>query len=148
MAEQRKRSPVADAQVVEDSNGSGEQVATSSSQPAKPRKAGSGKGAFSTVKWMRRVDNGEQLSSSTASSPRSVPASELAKHTEPGDVWLAVEGEVYDVSEYAPYHPGGESQISRGAGSDATSLFKKYHSWVNFREMLQPCYIGALDTSR
>jgi len=30
---------------------------------------------------------------------------------------------VYDVTEYVKFHPGGVSEIMKGAGKDATSLF-------------------------
>jgi cytochrome b involved in lipid metabolism len=30
---------------------------------------------------------------------------------------------VYDVTPYVSYHPGGEKEIMRGAGRDATKLF-------------------------
>ena len=40
-----------------------------------------------------------------------------------GDVWMAIRGKVYNVSSYFKYHPGGEAQLRRGAGIDATKLF-------------------------
>ena len=39
------------------------------------------------------------------------------------DVWMAVRGKVYNVTPYLKYHPGGEEQLLRGAGMDATKLF-------------------------
>lgn len=36
-----------------------------------------------------------------------VEASELAKHVNADDLWIAVNGEVYDMTEFAHEHPGG-----------------------------------------
>ena len=32
---------------------------------------------------------------------------DVAKHKEPGDCWTAIEGLVYDISDYIGDHPGG-----------------------------------------
>jgi L-lactate dehydrogenase (cytochrome) len=39
--------------------------------------------------------------------PKSVEYSELAKHGSADDLWIAVNGEVYDMTEFAQEHPGG-----------------------------------------
>jgi len=57
---------------------------------------------------------------------------------------MALEGKVYNVSAYLPFHPGGEKEVLRGAGKDATSLFMKVHPWVNVSGMLDQCFIGYL----
>lgn len=38
---------------------------------------------------------------------KSISAVELAKHDKPDDVWITVDGQVYDMTEFAPGHPGG-----------------------------------------
>lgn len=57
---------------------------------------------------------------------------------------MALEGKVYNVSAYLPFHPGGEREVLRGAGKDATALFMKVHPWVNISNMLNECLIGIL----
>jgi len=49
---------------------------------------------------------------------------EIAKHSTAEDCWFAIEGKVYDVTEYiaGAKHPGGEA-ILEGCGTDATVLF-------------------------
>jgi len=59
-------------------------------------------------------------------------------------VWMALEGKVYNVTAYIPFHPGGEGELLRAAGKDGTSLFMKTHSWVNVEGMLGGCLIGIL----
>lgn len=73
-----------------------------------------------------------------------VPRSELRKHRTAEDLWLALKGKVYNVTAYMPYHPGGEEKLLMGGGKDATSLFDKYHAWVNYESLLAKCYIGPL----
>lgn len=39
---------------------------------------------------------------------RKVATSEILHHNKSGDVWIVVDGEVYDMTEFAPEHPGGQ----------------------------------------
>lgn len=59
-------------------------------------------------------------------------------------VWMALEGKVYNITAYMPFHPGGEGELLRVAGKDGTSLFMKTHSWVNVDGMLGNCLVGIL----
>lgn len=68
---------------------------------------------------------------------------ELAAHRSEHDCWTCINGHVYDISHYIPYHPGG-NKIKLGAGKDCTALFNKYHSWVNADQILKKCLIGRL----
>lgn len=36
-----------------------------------------------------------------------ISASEVAKHATPDDCWILVNGKVYDLTKFAPNHPGG-----------------------------------------
>lgn len=40
--------------------------------------------------------------------------------------------QVYNLTPFLHYHPGGVPEIMKGAGRDCTALFDKYHPWVNF----------------
>lgn len=55
--------------------------------------------------------------------------------------------QVYNVTPYLKFHPGGLDWIMKGAGLDATSLFNKYHAWVNAEFMLEKCVVGYLVAS-
>lgn len=48
---------------------------------------------------------------------------ELAKHPDEKSCWMAIDGKVYDVTEYIDKHPGGE-HILKGCGRDMTESFK------------------------
>jgi len=38
---------------------------------------------------------------------------------------MAINGKVYNVTAYLPFHPGGEKEMMRGVGRDGTALFSK-----------------------
>ncbi|XP_025717842.1 cytochrome b5 reductase 4 isoform X3 [Callorhinus ursinus] len=42
------------------------------------------------------------------------------------------------------YHPGGEDELMRAAGSDGTDLFDQVHRWVNYESMLKECLVGRM----
>ena len=44
---------------------------------------------------------------------RVVSVQEISKHNIPEDLWVVVDGTVYDLTEFAPEHPGGASSESR-----------------------------------
>lgn len=76
---------------------------------------------------------------------------EVARHAAKEDCWLAIEGKVYDVTEFieSAKHPGGAA-ILEGCGKDATELFntrpmgsKTPHS-EKARGFLPQFYIGEL----
>ena len=56
-----------------------------------------------------------------------ISEAELKKHTSEGDLWIAVSGDVYNVSTFAEAHPGGETLIHQYAGTDATEDFYSLH---------------------
>jgi predicted heme/steroid binding protein len=52
---------------------------------------------------------------------------EIKKHNSKESLWTVLNGNVYDLTTYLDYHPGGEKKLLQGAGRDCTSLFgKKY----------------------
>ncbi|KAJ4306358.1 hypothetical protein N0V88_001158 [Collariella sp. IMI 366227] len=59
---------------------------------------------------------------------QTITSSELAAHTTVASLWLAIDGEVYDFTEFAPTHPGGLSAILQHAGKDATAAYNAVHS--------------------
>ncbi len=52
--------------------------------------------------------------------------------------------QVYNITPYINFHPGGADWIMKGAGMDSTALFNKYHAWVNSDMLLEKCLIGQL----
>ena len=52
---------------------------------------------------------------------------DVAKHNKQGDLWLVIDGEVYDLSKFGKFHPGGHSVLRPFAGKDATEAFFGLH---------------------
>ena len=53
---------------------------------------------------------------------------ELATHCKPGDYFIALYGQIIDVSNFISKHPGGEKILKANAGKDATQKFESI--WV------------------
>ena len=57
-----------------------------------------------------------------------VTVAELARHNDPEHGWwIAVDGTVYDVTEFLRRHPGGAPILQAYAGLDATAAFARAH---------------------
>merc|ERR1719313_2723759 len=62
-----------------------------------------------------------------AASGGGITLADVAKHTTKGDCWVAVNGQVLNVTGFLPNHPGGELAILTFAGKDATEEFNMIH---------------------
>ncbi|XP_032131251.1 cytochrome b5 reductase 4 isoform X2 [Sapajus apella] len=93
--------------------------------------------------WIRLTKSGKDL---TGLKGRliEVTEEELKKHNKKDDCWICIRGFVYNVSPYMEYHPGGEDELMRAAGSDGTELFDQVHRWVNYESMLKECLVGRM----
>lgn len=60
---------------------------------------------------------------------------QVAAHNSHSDCWTAISGSVYNVTKWAPEHPGGDTNIYRLCGIDGTSAFAGQHG--NQREPAQ-----------
>ena len=49
---------------------------------------------------------------------------EVPKHTTKDDCWTVVDGLVYNLTPFVPYHPGGK-KIMQGAGKESSEMFRK-----------------------
>jgi L-lactate dehydrogenase (cytochrome) len=56
-----------------------------------------------------------------------ITVEELSKHTDPKDIWIVVNGKVYDVTNFLEDHPGTSKPFLHFAGKDATVGFNKHH---------------------
>jgi len=70
---------------------------------------------------------------------------DVKSHNKPDSLWIIVEKDVYDLTEFQDSHPGGKKILQRVAGKDATAQFWKYHNagiLAKYKEKLQ---IGSLE---
>ncbi|KIM77168.1 hypothetical protein PILCRDRAFT_77009 [Piloderma croceum F 1598] len=58
---------------------------------------------------------------------KSYSVDEVAKHNKKDDIWVIVNDQVLDVTNFLPDHPGGEKAIILYAGRDATEEFNMLH---------------------
>lgn len=68
----------------------------------------------------------------------------MAQHNKADDIWIIVDGKVYDVTAYVDKHMGGEAAITRYAGLDNTGPFHGDQHPLKVREVLDDFYIGRL----
>jgi isopentenyl diphosphate isomerase/L-lactate dehydrogenase-like FMN-dependent dehydrogenase len=74
--------------------------------------------------------------------------SPVAKHNSPNDCWVVLYGDVWDVSEFLPSHPGGSKIILKLAGRDATEEYDPIHPPGTLEENLKTsAKLGKLDPS-
>ena len=69
---------------------------------------------------------------------------EVAKHTGPNDCWVIINGNVYDMTEFLPDHPGGVKAPSLLSGGDATEQFNLLHKPELLEKYGKPFMIGTL----
>ena len=56
--------------------------------------------------------------------PTQISTQELARHAEESDCWMAINGEVYDVTEYLPDHPSRPAIILAWCGREASEAYR------------------------
>ena len=88
-----------------------------------------------------------------------ISSEELKEHNKSGDLWISIQGKVYNVSDWAKDHPGGEVPLLNLAGQDVTDAFIAYHpgsAWkyldpfftgYHLRDfkVSEVCFLGSLD---
>lgn len=94
-------------------------------------------------------DSGKSSSGATsnklASGGKLISWLELSSHRSETDCWVAVEGKVYDVTDYLQKHPGGAQIMLNASGRDATKEFVDQGHTQNAREIMKKRYIGEID---
>eukprot|EP00756_Hemistasia_phaeocysticola_P026189 Hpha_TRINITY_DN16047_c1_g2::TRINITY_DN16047_c1_g2_i1::g.121120::m.121120 len=58
---------------------------------------------------------------------KTISRAELGQHNKEGDLWMSIDGDVYDLSKFGRMHPGGEVVLREHAGKDATEAFFSMH---------------------
>ncbi|KAH8908827.1 FMN-dependent dehydrogenase [Coniochaeta sp. PMI_546] len=77
-----------------------------------------------------------------------IQAHEVAAHKTANDLWTVVDGEVYDLTDFALEHPGGLDVLLRYAGRDATAAYAAVHSASLIKNTLPTSKrVGTLDQS-
>ncbi|GER45208.1 fatty acid desaturase [Striga asiatica] len=87
-----------------------------------------------------------------------ITSDELRRHNVPGDLWISIQGKIYDVTDWSAVHPGGDAPLLNLAGQDVTDAHlaksgmfdKKGHgviySLCSVFLMLAACFYGVIFT--
>ncbi|KAK1281868.1 Delta(8)-fatty-acid desaturase [Acorus calamus] len=101
---------------------------------------------YSQMDWLKLTRTHPDLAGLKGQSNRRlISMEEVRQHKTEGSTWTVLKGRVYNISPYMKFHPGGVDMIMKAAGKDCTSLFNKYHAWVNAEFLLEKCLVGTLD---
>ncbi|ODA79100.1 hypothetical protein RJ55_04691 [Drechmeria coniospora] len=73
-------------------------------------------------------------------------ASDVASHNQPDNLYIIVDGDVYDLTKFQDDHPGGKKILQRVAGKDASKQFWKYHNEGILKKFQSRLQVGSLDT--
>ncbi|XP_044489787.1 cytochrome b5 domain-containing protein RLF isoform X1 [Mangifera indica] len=101
---------------------------------------------YSQVDWLRLTQTHPDLAGLKGqSNKRLITMEEVEQNKKEGSMWTVLKGRVYNLSPYMKFHPGGVDMLMKAVGKDCTSLFNKYHAWVNDEFLLAKCLVGTLE---
>lgn len=101
---------------------------------------------YSQMDWLKLTRTHPDLAGLKGqSNKRLISMSEVNQHQTEGAMWTVLKGRVYNIYPYMKFHPGGVDMLMKTVGKDCTSLFNKYHAWVNAEFLLEKCLVGILD---
>ncbi|KAI9277618.1 cytochrome b5-like heme/steroid binding domain-containing protein [Sporodiniella umbellata] len=70
---------------------------------------------------------------------------EVSKHNNRDDLWMIIDGKVYDITQFQDEHPGGEEVLIDEGARDATGPFEDVGHTDDARKLLDQYYIGDVD---
>lgn len=75
-----------------------------------------------------------------------ISTTELSKHSSDADLWTVINGQVWDLTSFAPSHPGGLAVILEYAGQDSSRAYNEVHGPSLVSKTLPPSALkGQLD---
>ncbi|GAA6003190.1 FMN-dependent alpha-hydroxy acid dehydrogenase [Rhodotorula paludigena] len=77
---------------------------------------------------------------------RSISAAEVAKHNSRDSMWVCIDDEVWDITNFVELHPGGAKVLEQNAGKDVTKVFKSIHPPKTLEKFLtDDNFVGRID---
>lgn len=70
----------------------------------------------------------------------------LIRHNTAADAWIAIDGDVYDITKFIQFHPGGAQLLAAYAGTESTEAFFDMHK-TEVLYKYQRFKIGRLDSA-
>ena len=71
-------------------------------------------------------------------------AAQVATHDSEDDLWVVIDGKVYDLTEYVHEHPGGSEAIAKNAGKDVTVGFNGPQHPSRVFDIVEDYRVGTL----
>ncbi|SPO07604.1 probable acyl-CoA dehydrogenase [Cephalotrichum gorgonifer] len=71
---------------------------------------------------------------------------DVAAHKSASDLYIIIDGDVYDLTKFQEDHPGGKKILQRVGGKDASKMFWKYHGEGVLKKYKPRLQVGSLDT--
>lgn len=103
---------------------------------------------FNPMDWLKLTRTHPDLAGLKGqSNKRLISLEEVKQHKTGNEMWTVLKGRVYNIAPYMKFHPGGVDMLTKAVGKDCTSLFNKYHAWVNAEFLLEKCLVGVLDVN-
>ncbi|CAH0046625.1 unnamed protein product [Clonostachys solani] len=92
----------------------------------------------------KATENGENF---MAKDPPKYTMDEIAGHNTIADLWVVIDNDVYDMTEFQHKHPGGYKVMRGVAGKDATKKFDKHHRRAVLAPKKETLLIGTVNES-
>ena len=98
-----------------------------------------------TAVWSARTSGEGGGASPSPAATGSYSLAEVAEHKTPESCWAAINGDVYDLTQWINGHPGGPNAIRSICGTEASVIFNNRHgSMKEPMEKLPSLKIGSL----
>jgi L-lactate dehydrogenase (cytochrome) len=77
-----------------------------------------------------------------------ISAEQLSEHNKKDDLWISINGVVYDVTGFVNSHPGKEGPLLHYAGKNGSEGFNKVHPTMDISKAPTVKVIGTFDCSK
>ncbi|KAI3498255.1 hypothetical protein L1887_34026 [Cichorium endivia] len=91
-----------------------------------------------------------EVLNSVADGKKYITSEELKKHNKPNDLWISIQGKVYNVTEWAKQHPGGDIPLLNLSGQDVTDAFIAFHpgtAWAHLNNLFTGYHLSDYHVS-
>lgn len=69
---------------------------------------------------------------------------EVSLHTTKEDVWIIIDENVYDITDFIKEHPGGKDILLSFGGNDVTDMFHDLHKPSILKDIAERYKIGEI----
>ncbi|XP_012941605.1 fatty acid desaturase 2 [Aplysia californica] len=97
---------------------------------------------------MGRGAQGENSEAKVSRPLKEVTWGEVKEKTSKDAMWVVIDNEVYNITNWVKRHPGGERVLKHYAGQDATDASKAFHNDLGLvKKYMKPIHVGSVKES-